>query len=135
MARYHGGKGVSYMSASGTTAAVNLGNLSKWSLQSPRSREDVTAMGDGNKRYVQSPIPDFKGNFEVWFDDSAVSSLFTAAASADGVLLYHYPSSLCATKYFYGPAWVDITNFEVDVNGAVKMSGSWAANGNWGTQL
>lgn len=73
------------------------------------------------------------GNFSGFWDDTD-STLKSAAASADGTKLYLYPSTDALTKYAYGPAWVDVS-YDVAVDGAVKISGSYAANGSWGNLL
>ncbi len=70
-----------------------------------------------------------KGTFSGFFDD-AEGKLITAAASSDGCKLYLYPSSDAATKYKCGPAWLD-ASINVDVSGAVQVSGSFVANGSW----
>lgn len=130
MARYVGRKATLYLSSSGSTAAVNVANLTKWSLSFSRDKIDVTACNDANKA-TMTGLPDIKGSFEAWFDDTATATLFTGAASADGVKAYMYPSADAPTKFFGGPAYIDITNFEAAVSGAVKVSGTISANGAW----
>jgi hypothetical protein len=49
------------------------------------------------------------------------------------VKLYLYPSADAAGKYWYGPAWLDVS-LDCGVAGAVAISGSFAANGAWGNQ-
>ena len=68
------------------------------------------------------------------FWDSADSTLATAASSATGSLLYLYTSTDAVSRYAYGPAWVDIS-YTTSVGDAVKMSGSFAANGPWDAQI
>ena len=129
MARYHGGKGVVYLSTTGTGAATTAVSLSQWSLDRATDKVDVTAFGDTNKQYVQG-LPDIKGSLSGWFDN-ADDALFDGADSSDGVKLYLYPSSLAPTIYHYGPAWLD-ASIEVDVKGAVSVKGSFVAAGSWG---
>jgi phage baseplate assembly protein gpV len=95
-------------------------------------REEVTAFGDANKTYVQG-LPDVTVEFSGFYDDTD-STVRTAAASADGSKAYLYVSTDAATKYAYGPCWVDFS-IEVGVDGAVTISGSLAANGSWGLNL
>jgi hypothetical protein len=45
-------------------------------------------------------------------------------------MLLLYPSTDAATKYWRGPAWLDMS-IEVDVNGAVSLNGSFVAAGTW----
>jgi hypothetical protein len=93
---------------------------------------ETTSFGDTNKTYVQG-LPDIAVSFEGFYDD-ADSTLYTAAQSADGTRLYLYVSTNAASKYLYGPAWL---NFSLDtaVSDAVKVTGSASANGAWGIRL
>jgi hypothetical protein len=132
MARYHGRKGRLYASTTGSGTAIPVASLTNWSLDQKTDRVETTSYGDANKVYVQG-LPDLSGNFAGFWDDSD-TTLKTAAVSADGTKLYLYPSTDAITKYAYGPAWVDVS-FDVAVDGAVKISGSFAANGSWGNNL
>ncbi len=129
MARYHGNKGVVYLSTTGTGAATATVALSAWSLNKSTDKVDVTAFGDTNKTYVQG-LPDISGELSGFFD-SANDALFDGAESADGVVMYLYPSSTVPTVYHYGPAWLD-ASIDVSVSGAVSVKGSFSANGAWG---
>jgi hypothetical protein len=100
-----------------------------WSLDMKADRADATAMGDGNKRTVQG-LPDISGSLSAIWDDED-DNLYDGSQSDDGVKIYLYPSSLNLTKYWYGPAWVDFS-ITVGVGDAVKLSGSFGANGDWG---
>lgn len=79
-------------------------------------------------QYVQG-LRDIKGTL-TGFWDSADDSLFDASESADGIKMYLYPASIASTIYFYGPAWVD-ASINVDVNGAIGVTGNFVANGAW----
>jgi hypothetical protein len=129
MAVYPGRNGVIYMSTSGSGTASSVLKLNKWSMNRATDKIDVTAFGDANKTYVQG-LPDIKGSFEGFWDDTE-SKPFTGAASTDGVKLYIYPSSTSVSKYWYGPAWLDCSMDE-DVKGAVTIKADFAANGSWG---
>lgn len=129
MARYHGSKGVVYISTTGTGTAVAAVSLSKWSLDRATDKVEVTAFGDTNKQYVQG-LPDVKGSLSGFFD-SADDALFDGAESSDGVKMYLYPASTAPTIYHYGPAWLD-ASIDVDSGGAVSVSGSFVAAGSWG---
>lgn len=132
MARYHGRKGRLYLATSGSGTAVPVASLSSWSLDYSTDREETTAFGDANKTYVQG-LPDVSVEFSGFWDDSD-STVRTAAASADGSKAYLYISTDAASKYAYGPCWVDFS-VEVAVDGAATISGSIAANGSWGINL
>jgi hypothetical protein len=133
MAKYHGRKGVCYFSTTGTGAAVNVANLSAWSLSFATDKAETTSFGETNKTYVQG-LKDVTGSFEGFFDDVTTAALFTAADSADGIKAYLYVSSDATARYFYGPAWLDMS-ISVPVGGAVTVSGTLSANGSWGQKL
>lgn len=128
MARYHGKKGVVYISVTGTGTAVAAISLNSWSLNSATDRAEVTAFGDTNKQYVQG-LPDLTGDLAGWWDDSS-DQLYDASRSADGVKLYLYPSSDAPSKFFSGPAFVDFS-INTPADGPVSISGSFAAAGDW----
>lgn len=116
------------MSSSGTGVAASVASLSQWSLDMPTDRVETTSMLDLNKTYVQG-LRDIKGSMTGFWEDSQ-DALFDASESTDGVKVYLYPSNLAPTVYFYGPAWVD-ASINVSVNGAVGLTASFAANGQW----
>lgn len=129
MARYHGGKGVIYLSVTGAGVATVTVSLSEWTLDKSTEKVDVTAFGDTNKQYVQG-LPDVKGTFSGYFDDTS-DVLFDAAESADGIRAYLYPSSLVPTNYHYGSAWVD-ASISVPAKGPITVKGSFVGASNWG---
>lgn len=131
MAKYSGRKGVVYLSTSGTGNATAVIGLTSWSLDKSTDKIETTCFGDANKTYVQG-LPDVKGSFAGSWDDLE-TKLAAAAASSDGCKLYLYPSSDKTAAYHYGPAWLDFS-MNVDVNGAVKVSANFSANGSWGAQ-
>lgn len=129
MSVYAGRKGVVYLSTTGTGTASNVIKLNNWTLNRTTDKIDVTSFGDANKTYVQG-LPDVQGTFAGFWDDTE-SKPMTGAASSDGVKLYLYPSADAPTKYWYGPAWMDMS-MDTSVAAAVTISGSFAANGSWG---
>jgi hypothetical protein len=103
-------------------------SLTSWSIDASTDLVEVTAFGDTNKVYVQG-LKDIKGNIGGWFDDTN-DALFDAADSADGCFLYLYPASTAPSKMWYGPAWMS-ASIDVDVKGAVGISGTFAAAAAW----
>jgi hypothetical protein len=93
---------------------------------------EVTSFGDTNKVYIQG-LPDVAGTFAGFWNDTD-ATLQTAASSADGAKLYLYTSTDAASRYAYGPAWIDVS-YTTSVGDAVKISGSFAANGPWDAQI
>jgi hypothetical protein len=129
MARFHGSKGVAYVSTTGSGTATQVLSLNNWTLDMATDTVEVTAFGDANKTYVQG-LRDIKGTLS-GFWDSVDDTLFDGSESTDGVKLYLYPSSTYATAYFYGPAWLS-ASIAVPATGAVTITGSFSANGAWG---
>lgn len=132
MAVYHGKSGRVYMSTTGAGTASPVLSLNSWSADLSTDRVETTAFGDTNKTYVQG-FQDSKISFEGFWND-ADTTLFTAISSATGCKLYLYPSLNAASKYLYGPFWVD-ASINVGTGDAVKVSGSAAANGAFGVFL
>ena len=129
MARYAARNAVMYISTSGAGTATNVVAINQWTLNRGTDKIETTSFGDANKTYVQG-LPDIQGSFSGFWDDTE-SKPFTGSASTDGVRIYLYPASNATTKYWYGPAWLDIS-MDTGVADAVKISGNFAANGSWG---
>lgn len=132
MAVYSGRNGRLYASTTGSGNAIPVASLTNWELNLATDRIETTAFGDTNKTYVQG-LKDVQGTFSGFWNDTD-STLFTASASTDGTKLYLYPATTAATKYAYGPAWLDVS-VSTGVSEAVAVSGSFAANGAWGINL
>lgn len=128
MARYHGKKGVLYLSTDGTEAATNVGGLTRWSIDMSTDRVDVTAMGDTNKQSVIG-LANATATVSFWWEDN-IDHIFDAAGVASGSFFYLYPSSDANTEYFYGDCWVDFS-LEAAVDGAVGGTANLSANGAW----
>jgi len=130
MARYHGKGGRAYVSTTGTGAAAAIVNLESWEINLATDKVETTCTSDSNKTYVQG-FGDVKGKINFLWSD-AEDTLFSAAESADGCKIYLYPASGAITKYWYGPAWIDIDTLGGGVSAAVKGAASFSANGSWG---
>lgn len=128
MPKYHGKDAVVYLSTTGAGAASVI-TMTRWSINKSTDKVPVTSFGDLNKTYVAG-LPDLTGTIS-GFWDSADDKLFQAADSITGANMYLYPSKNAPTKYWYGPAWLD-ASIDIDVNGAIAISGTFAANGSWG---
>ena len=131
MATYHGKAGRLYASPNGTGVAIAVASLTDWSIDMKTDRVETTAFGDPNKTYVQGLV-DLSGTFAGFFND-ADTTLASARNSVDGTKMYLYPSiniAQASGKYLYGPAWVDVS-ITTGTGDAVKISGTFAANGAW----
>jgi len=128
MAVYAGRKVVVYLATTGSGSASDVLKITQWTLDQSTDKIDVTSFGDANKTYVQG-LKDVKGTFKGFFDDTETKP-FVAADSTDGCVLFLYPSADAPSKYWTGPAWLDVS-IDTSVSGAVAISGSFAANGAW----
>lgn len=129
MARYHGRKGVVYVSTTGGSAASAVIALNSWTLDQTTDKQEVTSFLDPNKVYVQG-LKDVSGTVGGFWDDTE-DKLFEAADSVDGNKMYLYPSADAPTRYWYGPAWLD-ASINVGVGDAIGISANFVANGAWG---
>lgn len=129
MARIHGKNGQVAMDPTGGSTYATVSDLSKFSLNAQRDRQVVTAFGDTNVVRVQG-LPDFQGDLNGWWNSVTSPALFDAIFGDVAVALKLIPNSLESSFYFAGPAYLD-GSIDVDVNGAVGISGSWVAGGNW----
>jgi hypothetical protein len=131
MARYHGKSGAVYIAPSGTGVAVPIvATLSEWSIDFTRDTQEVTAFGDVNKVKVVG-LPDISGRLSGFWDDTTADALFNAADSANGTAMYLYPSTNAISKYFYGPAFLQMS-IASSIGGAVTLSGQFDGSGPWG---
>lgn len=130
MSRHHGKYGRLYMSTTLGGTPVSVASLDAFTLDMKSERVEVTSFGDTNRQYVQG-FGDISGTFAGNWDD-AVSTPWTGRKSATGVFLYLYPDiTNSATKYAYGPAWVDMS-ISTSATGKVSVNGTFQAAGNWG---
>lgn len=128
MARYHGKNGRVYCASTGSGAAVDIGNVSDWSIDMPRDEVDTTSMGDANATAVyghRRPKITLSG-----FWDDATDVLFDASELDEAVAMYIYPSAAAPTKYWYGFVMVD-ASVNAAVNAAVKISANCVPVGTW----
>ncbi len=116
-------------SAGANGSAAPIANLSSFDVQETADRTETTNFGSTSKQYVAG-LRDAQGSFSGYWDaDGGLSAI------ADGVArsFYIYPSTSLSTKYWYGTATFDLTVSQT-VNGAVEVSGSWAAATSVGRQ-
>jgi hypothetical protein len=114
----------------GGTTYVAVAAINAWSLDQTRDTVDVTAMGDTNKQYVVG-LADTKGTFGAWWDDASTpTAIFDVAGGDTPVGLKLLPSSLAATIFFSGLAYLD-ASINVPATGAIDVSGNWVAAGPW----
>lgn len=131
MARIKGSGGDVYVdqSALGNGSASPLRYASKWTLDGETEQIEVTAFGDSTKTYIAA-LPNAQGTITGFYDDTATTgsiALFAMAQSGVARKTYLYPK----TPSTSGPYWFGTANwsvsYDVDVSGAVAISGTWSA--------
>lgn len=129
MARRHGSKGQIKMDPTGGASSVVVGSVNSWSLDAERDKADATCFGDPNKVYVLG-LADFSGDLGGIWDESESPALFAVAFGDVAAMLELIPSTLAPTYLFKGLAYID-AGIEVNHDGAISVSGGWAAAAGW----
>ncbi len=124
MARIAGRNGRLYMNLTSGGTAEPVTFLNNWSLNFATEKIDVTAFGDSSMIYV-SGLPDARGTYAGFYDDATVQ-MYTAATDGVARKFYLYPSTTNNAQYWFGTGIFD-TNIDASVDGAVAISGSFAA--------
>jgi hypothetical protein len=115
-----------YIGTTTAAAASPVPFIGNWSLGATTDKIDVTAMLDANK-VVVAGLPDASGEIGGFFDDSS-NTLYACAIDGLDRAFYLYATSNNTANYWYGRIFVD-AQFSASVDGAVEMSGTWAAAG------
>ena len=126
MARVGGRFGRLYLGTTTAALASSVPFIGNWSLAAATDKIDVTAMGDVNKVVVPG-LPDASGEIGGFFDDTS-NTLYTAAIDGLDRAMYLYATSNNTANYWYGRVFID-ASFSAAVDGAVEMTGTWAASG------
>jgi hypothetical protein len=124
MARIAGRNGRLYMNLTSGGTAEPVTFLNNWSLNFATEKINVTAFGDTSMIYV-SGLPDAQGTYAGFYDDATVQ-MYTAATDGVARRFYLYPSTTNNGQYWFGTGIFD-TNIDATVEGAVAISGSFAA--------
>ena len=125
--KYHGKTSIVYVSTSGAGAVALVGALREFTLDNSMDRVDTTEFGATNRTSVVG-FPAASGTFTgFWASDD--TTMRQASQSADGCVVALYPSRNAMSKYFGGPAWVDMS-LSSTVDGAVTTTYNWSSNGN-----
>jgi hypothetical protein len=124
--KYAGKSSIVYVSTTGAGAPVLVGALNNFTLDNSTTDIDTTEFGASNRTSVQG-FPASNGTFAgFWASDD--TTMRQAAQSADGCNIAMYPSRNAMSKYFGGPAWVDMS-LTTSVDGAVTTSYNWRSRG------
>lgn len=128
MARIHGSKGQILMDPTGGATPVVVASMNSWTLEMNRDRVDVTAFGDTFKQWVQG-LPNIAGTLTGWYENTELD-IFDVAQGDTAALLKLVPSSLAATHFWTGPAYLD-ASINVSATGAVSISSTYVGAGDW----
>lgn len=130
--KYHARAGVIYLSVSGAVAAVPVGGFSGYTLDGTQEKVDTTEFGSNSHTSVAG-FPANKGTLTgFWSSDD--TTLRQASQSVDGTNIYIYPSSNAPSRYFGGPAWIDMS-LNGTTSSAVGTTAAWEARGNMANAL
>jgi hypothetical protein len=129
MARQHGSHGQVLMDPTGGSTTVAIASLNSWSLDLTRARADATCFGDTNLVWLQG-LPSYEGEIGGIWDEAASPVLFEVALGSTAAMLKLIPSTLTPTYFFTGLAYMD-ASLEVAHDGAITITGSFAAAGSW----
>src|SRR4029453_17397867 len=105
--KYAGANGLVYLSTTGTGTPTLVGGMRAFTIDNSTDEIDTTEFGASNRTSVQG-FPSSRGTLEgFWATDH--TPLRQAPTSPDGTNMAVYPSRNAMTKYFGGPAWVDMS--------------------------
>lgn len=128
MARRSGRHGRVQLNPVGTAPGI-VASLTNWKLDYKTNKIDVTAFGDSNKQTIPD-LAAITGSFTGIWDDSEDKPFATAKAEGGG-FFYGYPDDTNSpSKYAYGPVYCD-ASIDVPLSGAVTVTGTFEAAGNW----
>jgi hypothetical protein len=128
--RRHGYKGSISMDETGAlTTFTPVASMNAWTIEMTRERVDVTCFLDPNRVYAQG-LADVKGTLKGMWEALASRALMDVMMGDAAVGLKLVPSELDADTFFSGLAYLD-GGLDVAVDGAITLSGSWAAAGPW----
>jgi hypothetical protein len=131
--KYAGRNGLVYCDPNGTGAAmVMVGALRAFTLDGTTDKIDVTEFGALNKTAVLG-FPAARGTMEgFWASDD--NTMRQASLSLVGCFIAVYPSSTQMTRYYGGPAWLDMS-LRTAVDQAVTTTYNWEARATMINQL
>jgi|SRR5262245_17323363 len=127
--RRHGSKGQVKMDPTGGSTSAVVADINSWTANFNRDTAECTAFQDTTKQYVVG-LKDAKGALTGFWNATSSPSFFKVAFGSTAVTLELYPSTLDATNFFHGLAYLD-ASINVPSNGAVTISGNWVGAGDW----
>lgn len=125
MARRHGRNGQVYVSVTSGAAASPCAFQATWTISMTTDKQEVTALGDGNKVYVAG-LPDSSGDFSGFWDDQT-SQTYIAATDGAPRNFYLYPDTTNdINTYWFGTILPDFAATG-GVAASVTAAATWVA--------
>jgi hypothetical protein len=104
--------------------------FAEWTAGFPRQMVNVSTFCDAND--VQLPgNKQPAGSFTGFFTKEDMQTIYEAGDADTSTTLRITPSSLEPGVYFEGPAWLTVDSIGGTYAGAVTLSVSWVADGDW----
>lgn len=131
MARQHGYKGQVAIDPTGSSTYAPVGSVKSWTADFTRDSVDATCFGDPSKVTLMG-LRNAKGTLEFVWDPTTTPTEIIAIAFGDvEVALKLVPSTLTATTFFSGKAWLD-ASINVAVDGVITGTANWTGGtGGW----
>ena len=126
--RYHGKNAIIEI-GTGSPLGV-ICSFNTWSINFGRELVDVTTFCDNNR--VQIPgLKTVEGTLDGFFVKEDIQSLWTMSDADTSSTIRITPTSLEPGMYFEGPAWISLSNVGGSTTGAVTITVSFSADGDW----
>lgn len=126
MARQHGYKGDVMVDKTGASTFARVASCRSWTADFTRDSVDATCFGDASKVTMMG-LHDAKGTIEfIWDPTTTPADIFGIVFGDTEVSLKLIPSTLTATTFFSGKAWLDCS-LNVAVTGVISGSANWVA--------
>jgi hypothetical protein len=132
MARQHGYKGEVSIDITGVgTTYTPVASVRSWTADFTRDAVDATCFGDVSKVTLMG-LRNAKGSLEfVWDPTTTPTDIIAIAFGDTEVMLKLTPSTLVATTYFSGMAWLDCS-LNVAHDGVITGTANWVGGtGGW----
>lgn len=130
--RYHGRNAVIELGAG--TPPVVVCSFNTWTISFGRELVDVSTFCDSNR--VQIPgLKNVEGSFDGFFVREDFPLLWTLSDANTSSLIRITPTTIQPGVYFEGPAWISLSAVGGTTTGAVTVSVSFSADGDWTATL
>ena len=130
MARQHGYKGDVMIDPTGSTVYASVASVRSWTGDFTRDAVDATCFGDASKLTLMG-LRNAKGSLEfVWDPTTTPAEIITVAFGDAAVALKLVPSTLTATTFFSGPAYLD-ASLNVSYDGVITGTANWTGAGDF----